>query len=127
MKSGLVLGENDTLALQTGLAEVHQQTKLQPGGLEIVDQLSLVYWVFLLNGLELNNDLPVNHHVGTEIADDVSVVGNLERNLSPYGETTLCQLNPQCIFVQVFEETTPKLIMYIDASALDAIHFIGEK
>jgi hypothetical protein len=108
------IGEDEPLELEARTAEVQQQTSLQAGGLEVIEQLGFLIAAEGLQRLEFDDDIFVTYEIGPVLAGQPpALIVNGQFLFSLKRDTTIRKLNRQCLLIDRLQKPWTKLSMHL--------------
>jgi hypothetical protein len=85
--------------------EVQQITQFEMTKSKIAKQLTAVHRKYRLDGLQLDDDAPVDEKIDSvSIVDNDAVVRKWDRDLTLNGQASLCQLTDEATLICTFEQ-----------------------
>ena len=93
------------LDLKAGAAEVQEESKVEPGGGEVVHELRFVRRKERRDRLVLDDDTELDYEVSRKRADDDAVIHDIHRTLAFDPEPGLAQFMHQRSFIDGLEKT----------------------
>jgi hypothetical protein len=100
--------------------KVDQETNFDSGGLQVVDDLCLVFWDERSDRFDLNQDTTLYKDVGNECPDLVSPKLDLDGNVVLHVEAVVSQSNQQRMVIDALEKAGAELIAHFKAHADDS-------
>ena len=92
------------LELQALRTEVQEQTGFDLRSHEVVYELNFVRLVERLNRLVLDKNAVLNHHVGEEVADQCTVISDLDSLFAVHLQARLAQLMSKSVSIHRFQK-----------------------
>ena len=104
----------DSLYRQRHRRKVQNQTVGQSRSFKIAADDGEVHLLQRLNGLQLDDDFAFNDKIESVFADLMIAVKKRDRLLPHKSNSADRELNGECLFVNGFQKSWPKLAMYRD-------------
>ena len=89
----------EAFVLEAGVAEVDEQPDLDAGGIQVVDDLRLMFRGSGFDRFQFNDDFVLDKNVGVKIPHGLPSENHLDRMLSDDRQTSLPQRHQKSFFV----------------------------
>ena len=110
----------ETLNFQSRTTEVHQEPDVDGGRLQAVDDLGLVFGGERPDGLDLQQNAPIDEKVGREGADIATSKRHADQGFALSLQSVFVQRDDEGRVVHAFEESGAELVTDVDAYADDS-------